>query len=384
MAVKGAIAIANPKRGRRSPSRERPLPVFSEPVRGAHADPRLRRLSGADQRRAFAAGRIPMPPTAYLTGMRYVGQDNDGVTWEQPLSPWFLTSQGVIPGGFLAAVTESALGSAIASKLAPGTTFSTSELSIDFLKAVSVASGTLIAHSHQVHADERLALSECTVWDAGGAPVIHATSRNVLEKADPEAAPGASEGSSAVDALIESMPRWVEPEYTTPHPYLRPPVGEVLSEDTWGRQTGKEILQLQLGGRLPMPPIHYLTGMRPTDVGDGQATFAMPATGWLTNGQGTVQAGFIAMLAYSALDSAIQTTVDLETGHVPIDLKVSFLRPVFAEADPSELVAHGVVAHRGRKLAVAEAEVLNADGKPVAVAMGSHMLLPGQPASSFI
>jgi acyl-coenzyme A thioesterase PaaI-like protein len=43
-----------------------------------------------------------------------------------------------------------------------------------------------------------------------------------------------------------------------------------------------------------------------------------------------------------------------------------------------------MVAHRGQKLAVAEAEVLNADGKPVAVAMGTQMLLPGQPASSFI
>ncbi len=97
-----------------------------------------------------------------------------------------------------------------------------------------------------------------------------------------------------------------------------------------------------------------MDGLRP-----GQATFAMPASGWLTSALGTVQGGFLTMLAYSALASAIQTTADLETGHVPIDLKVNFLHPVFAETDASELIAHGMVAHRGRNLPVADAEILN-------------------------
>jgi hypothetical protein len=30
------------------------------------------------------------------------------------------------------------------------------------------------------------------------------------------------------------------------------------------------------------------------------------------------------------------------------------------------------------------AEILNADGKPVVVARGTQMLLPGQPATSFV
>lgn len=129
-----------------------------------------------------------------------------------------------------------------------------------------------------------------------------------------------------------------------------------------------------------MPPIHYLTGMRPTSVGDGEASFALPATAWLTSGFGTVQGGFGAMLAYSALASAIQATTEPGTAHVPVDLKINYLRPAYPDPAGRDMVAHGRVVHRGRSLRVADAEVLNPDGKLIAVARGTSMLLPGQPA----
>jgi uncharacterized protein (TIGR00369 family) len=85
------------------------------------------------------------------------------------------------------------------------------------------------------------------------------------------------------------------------------------------------------------------------------------------------------MLADSALASAIQTTAPAGAALVAIDLKVNFLRPVLPDA--RELKARGHVRHAGRTLAVAEAEVLNADDKPVALATGSAMILPGRPAA---
>lgn len=357
------------------------VPVWEEPRRGEYPDPRLWLLTGKDQVKAGFAGRWAKAPMLYLTGINYADANDDGVTWEQPMSPWFLTSQGVVPGGFLAAVADCALGSVISTNLPARTPFSTSELAINFLKAVRVTDGTLIARGRQVHANQRLALSECTIEDAAGAPVLHATSRCVLGEQLPSEVE-TPKGAAAVAKYIESIPVWKEPRYPTPHPYLRPVVGEVLPQSTWKRMNGREILERQIDGKLPMPPIHHLTGMRPVATGTGQATFAMPASAWLTSGFGTIQGGFMAMLAYSALASAIQTTTDLHTGHVPIDLKVSFLRPAFPDSNGGELVAHGMVAHRGRNLAVADAEVLNADGKPVAVAMGTQMLLPGKPAWS--
>jgi uncharacterized protein (TIGR00369 family) len=62
-----------------------------------------------------------------------------------------------------------------------------------------------------------------------------------------------------------------------------------------------------------------------------------------------------------------------------VDLKVSLLRP--AQPDGQELTSRGTVVHRGRTIALANAEVRNSEDKPVALATGSAMILPGRPAS---
>ena len=62
-----------------------------------------------------------------------------------------------------------------------------------------------------------------------------------------------------------------------------------------------------------------------------------------------------------------------------IDLKVNFVRPV--APDGRELHAHGRIRHAGRTIAIAEADVRNADGKVVAVATGSAMLLAARSAA---
>jgi uncharacterized protein (TIGR00369 family) len=143
--------------------------------------------------------------------------------------------------------------------------------------------------------------------------------------------------------------------------------------------SGLEILKAQLRGDLAYPPLHFLTGLHPVEVAAGEAVFALPCHEWLCSPLGTVEGGAIAMLADSALVSAIQTTAPAGTALAAMDLKVNFLRPV--PPDGRELRAHGRVRHAGRTITIAEAEVINADGKPVALATGSAMILEGRPAT---
>lgn len=119
--------------------------------------------------------------------------------------------------------------------------------------------------------------------------------------------------------------------------------------------------------------------MRPTEAAPRQATFSLPCHEWLCSPLRTVEGGVIAMLADSALVSAIQTAAPPGAALAAIDLKVNFLRPV--PPDGRELVAHGRVRHAGRTISVAEAEVVSADGRPVALATGSAMVLPGRAAA---
>src|SRR5258708_13085101 len=64
----------------------------------------------------------------------------------------------------------------------------------------------------------------------------------------------------------------------------------------------------------------------------------------------------------------------------PLDLKVNYLRPVLP--DGGLMTATATLAHRGRSMAVATGELSNEDGKRIALASSSVMLLPGRPWSA--
>jgi acyl-CoA thioesterase len=154
-------------------------------------------------------------------------------------------------------------------------------------------------------------------------------------------------------------------------------LGQVVAQQVWEQLSGIEVLRAHVSRDLPQPPIHYLTGLHALEFNHGEAVFALPCHEWLCSPLGMVEGGAIAMLADSALVSAIQTTVPPGTTVAAIDLKVNFLRPV--PPDGRILQARGRVRHAGRTMAIAEADVVNADGKTVAVATGSAMILAGRP-----
>src|SRR2546423_125079 len=72
----------------------------------------------------------------------------------------------------------------------------------------------------------------------------------------------------------------------------------------------------------------------------------------------------------------IATDRPAATAFSPLDLKVNFLRPVAPY--PGELVARARIVHRGRTIAVATCEIVNAEGKTVALATASVLILPGR------
>ena len=152
----------------------------------------------------------------------------------------------------------------------------------------------------------------------------------------------------------------------------------MLPAELWAELSGREIVERQLRGELPAPAIHHLTGIELTAVGEGTAEMRMPASAWLESPARRLQGGTIAMLADSTLQIAALTTAPAGTAVAGLDLKVNFLRPV--SGDGADLVARAEVEHSGRTLAIARGRVENAEGKPVMLATGSAMYLPGRAA----
>jgi uncharacterized protein (TIGR00369 family) len=276
-----------------------------------------------------------------------------------PVTPWLQTTvPGLITGGILAFLADGPLGTAIMTVLPPLGYMTTSDLSMSFLRPANLDSGNLIGRARLIHAGRSVALSEVSIEDSSGRHLAHGTSRGFLLTA-----PGAPEPESSNGG---------RPAYETADPYRRPVAGAPIPLETWNRISGLEALRACIGGEYA-PPIRYLTGLHPTEAAQGECTFVLPATPWLCSPQPVLYGGAIALLADAALSGAVLTTVPAGASFAPLDLKVNYLRPV--TPDGSLMTAHAKLVHRGRSMAVATAELVNGDGKKIAVASSSSMLL---------
>jgi uncharacterized protein (TIGR00369 family) len=345
-------------------------PIWREPVRGFYADPHLIARPGLAALEALFDGHQLPPPVHYLFGLTFDAASEGTARFSMPASRWLLSPQGLISGATLALLVDGPLGCAVQTRLPEATPYTTAELSLSFLRPVNDRSGVVVATGRSVHAGRTVALAEADVIDGEGRRVVIASTRcAVLPRIE------LPEGFAS-----ESVPEQVEPEWETPHPYLRPAVGEVQPQEVFDRLSGLEVLHGCVSGELAAPPLAHLIGVRPVSAEPGSSEWVMPASEWLCSPvPGRLYGGATALVAGLAIEGSIQTTVPARTAFATVDLKVYFVRPVLP--DGRELRARGTVAHRGRTVAVATSEVVDADGKQVALATGSGLILPGRPVA---
>jgi uncharacterized protein (TIGR00369 family) len=336
--------------------------IPDEPHRGGYAPPELLALSGREQLQAMIEGRVPLPPMHHLTGARPTEVGAGTCTFTMPSTGWLASPTGVISGGVLAALADGPLGCAIQSTLPAGTVYTTSELSMSYLRPAFPDGRDITAKGRVIHVGRTLALSDAVLTDGTGREIAHATSRCFLFP--PQAPPPRPD-----------LPVLERPEYDTPDPYLREPEGTVHGA-AMDAMSGYDQWQGCVTGELAPPPLYHLTGARPVEAAEGTVTWMMPASPWLCSPTGLVEGGFLVYLADSAVASAAATLAPAGTACAPIDVTVKFLRPV--PPDGRDLTAVGRVVNHGRTISVAAAQVRNADGKLVATALGSAMLLPGR------
>jgi uncharacterized protein (TIGR00369 family) len=312
--------------------------------------------------------------------MHLVEVGDGAAAFRMPVTEWLRSPQGAISIGPLTMPVDAAVACSIQTRLPPATPFTTAELSLRLLAPVRPG-GSITARGRLIQLRRTLALAEVSVFDERESLVGHGSTlcfiqprlSSVLEPPAPNPAGGQSEAVG--DDIAHGGT-----DQTGSDPYTRPSQGTILGQDVWDRMTGLEVLRGQLAGELPMPPIHCLTGLTVHSASTQAVEFTLPATEWLCAPlRGRVQGGAVGLLAEAALSAAIQARLPAGTALAPMDLKVNYLRPL--SADGRTALARGVVQHVGRRLAVAGADVFDADGKTVAIATGSAMVLPGRPAS---
>jgi uncharacterized protein (TIGR00369 family) len=112
-----------------------------------------------------------------------------------------------------------------------------------------------------------------------------------------------------------------------------------------------------------------ITGFEPSA---GRVAVEMPAQEFHYNPLGTVHGGVLATLLDTAAACAVHSTLARGEGYTSLDLTTKFLRPVTVES--GLLRCEGRVIQRGRRTALAEATLLDEQGRTVAHATSSCMI----------
>jgi uncharacterized protein (TIGR00369 family) len=156
-------------------------------------------LSGAEFFTAIGEGRIPSPPV-----MRAL--DFEGIAFGEGRAVFRMTPQefhynplGTVHGGVFATMLDSACGCAVHTMLPVGVFYTSLDLSVKFLRPVTVATGPITAEGAVVHLGRRTALAEAKITDAAGKLYVTATSSCLLLRPDEgRASATAGLGSSGV------------------------------------------------------------------------------------------------------------------------------------------------------------------------------------------
>jgi uncharacterized protein (TIGR00369 family) len=138
--------------------------------------------------------------------------------------------------------------------------------------------------------------------------------------------------------------------------------------------TGLEQLRMHMEGELPRPPIMDTLGMTGFHAEPGRVVVEMPAETFHYNPLGGVHGGVISTLLDTAAACSVHSTLAVGEMYTSLDLTVKFLRPV--TADSGLLTCEGTVLQRGRRTALAQAELTDGRGKVVAHAISSCMIFP--------
>jgi uncharacterized protein (TIGR00369 family) len=124
----------------------------------------------------------------------------------------------------------------------------------------------------------------------------------------------------------------------------------------------EELIAAWIAGRLEPAPVARLIGFRLVSFADGVARMELQAGAQHHNPMGIVHGGVLCDLADAAMGVAVAAALEDGEGFATLQLSASFLRSV----REGLLIATGRLVHRGRSVCHAEAEIVDAAGKPVA------------------
>jgi uncharacterized protein (TIGR00369 family) len=132
----------------------------------------------------------------------------------------------------------------------------------------------------------------------------------------------------------------------------------------------EELRALLMTGRFA--PIGESLQFRLTEIDEGRAVFRATPGIHVYNPIGSVHGGYAATILDSACGCAVHSLLSATQAYTTLELKVAYHRPLTHES--GEIKAEGTVLSRGRRVAFAEARLIDGQGRLCASATSTLLL----------
>jgi uncharacterized protein (TIGR00369 family) len=145
-------------------TRER-LVTWEDPLASSGA---LRDMSGLEAIRAVRDGRVAPPPIARLMNFTIVEADEGRVVFEGYPGEEHYNPIAVVHGGFALTLFDSAMGCAVHTTLPHGVGYTTTDVQVRFIRAITKDTGPVRCEAKVVHVGRSTAVAEATLRDGKG------------------------------------------------------------------------------------------------------------------------------------------------------------------------------------------------------------------------
>ncbi|MCO5108738.1 MAG: PaaI family thioesterase [Burkholderiaceae bacterium] len=148
-------------------AREREVRLLMAPA-GKIPAGELARGPGLDFLERIGRGEIPSPPIMQTLDFVPVEAERGRMVFQGTPKPDYYNPIGSVHGGYIATLLDSALGCAVHTMLERGYGYTTLELKVNYVRALTDKTGPVRAEAHVVNVSRQVGVAQGRLFDAAG------------------------------------------------------------------------------------------------------------------------------------------------------------------------------------------------------------------------
>ena len=141
-------------------------------------------VDGLTYLQGMVSGKYPLPPVMHTGNYRVVEVEKGRAVVEARPDYAFLNPMGVIHGGWIATVLDTALACAVQTMIEAGEGTTTIEFKVNCVRPITEATGTVITVGEVLQRGRRISTARATMCDANGKILAHGTETCMIFSAE--------------------------------------------------------------------------------------------------------------------------------------------------------------------------------------------------------